>query len=225
MSNSTHNNNSIFADDYPVPVYYDLETTGLDVEKESVLQIAACISPKWLDDKLHLLDKETLINLTFHIPLVKNDHPIDPSAQMIHRISQAMVDKEGIEFAAAMQQFQNFIDVVLTTTKKSCVLLIAHNNFNFDSLMLMHQCKRMGVQPLQNVKHGDSMHVLMTVLGRARKDCALGKLAKMYIDSSIQQTHTAEDDVALMIRVFEHTTKLIEQRLFFKSLLQDSKNS
>jgi DNA polymerase-3 subunit epsilon len=89
------------------PIYYDTETTGIKYDKERIIEIAAY-------DPVQNRTLEMLIN-----PGV----PIPAEATAIHKITDEMV-KDALPFSEVGKKFIEFCE--------GEVVLIAHNNDNFD---------------------------------------------------------------------------------------------
>ncbi|WP_194844319.1 putative quorum-sensing-regulated virulence factor [Candidatus Clavichlamydia salmonicola] len=98
-------------------IYYDTETTGINIEKDRIIEIAAY-------DPLNDTRFETLVN-----PGI----PIPEEASKIHGISNEQVNNAP-SFFDAYQKFANFCS--------GNVVLIAHNNDNFDAPLLKNECLR-----------------------------------------------------------------------------------
>ena len=99
------------------PIFYDTETTGISATKDRVIEIAA-------------YDPQQ--NRTFE-ELVNPGCPIPPEATAIHHISDEMVSNCP-NFAVIGQKFIDFCD--------GDVVLIAHNNDNFDLHFLRNEFQR-----------------------------------------------------------------------------------
>lgn len=99
------------------PIYYDTESTGIRVEKDRIVEIAA-------------YNPET--GATF-CEFVNPGMPIPPEATSVHHISDAMVASSP-SFAVVGQAFIDFCG--------PNAVLIAHNNDSFDKLLLEAECKR-----------------------------------------------------------------------------------
>lgn len=99
------------------PIYYDLETTGIDSKGDRIVEIAAY---------------DPFLEKTFE-KLVNPQIPIPREAEAIHKISNEMV-KDAPTFAEVGNEFVEFC--------QGDVVLIAHNNDNFDRLFLLHESNR-----------------------------------------------------------------------------------
>jgi DNA polymerase III subunit epsilon len=99
------------------PIYYDTETTGVKVDKDRIIEIAAY---------------DPVLNRTFE-RFVNPGCPIPPEATAIHKITDDMV-ASAPSFVEIGAEFIDFCS--------GDVVLIAHNNDTFDLLMLKHEFNR-----------------------------------------------------------------------------------
>lgn len=157
-------------------IYYDTETTGVKAERDRVIEIAAF-------DPLHNRTFEELIN-----PGI----PIPAEATAIHNISDEMVStKPG--FSEVGRRFIDFCD--------GDVVLIAHNNDNFDLHFLRHEFQR------GNLVMPD--WTFLDTLKWARKyrpdlpRHSLQFLREIY-GVPANNAHRALDDVVVLHRVFSY---------------------
>lgn len=102
------------------PIYYDTETTGIKAEVDRIVEIAAY-------DPVNGQTFEKLIN-----PGI----PIPKEVSRIHNISDEMV--------ADAPTFAELADEFCTFCQGEDVVLIAHNNDNFDIHFLKHEFIRAG---------------------------------------------------------------------------------
>lgn len=192
----------VFNRKYPVPIFYDLETTGLDVESDAVVQVAARVCPRWLE--YFACEEKGDIGagtpLVFHRQFVKPDCEIDEGASAVHGIREADVEN-GAAFADVMCDLQKFCDAVRVKAGRDAVMLVAHNNFSFDGPLLANQCARARLPPLERVVYGDTLFVAVRVFGIARRMSSLESLRQKWRVDAAKQTHDARDDVDLLIGV------------------------
>lgn len=97
-------------------IFYDCETTGTNVEKDLIIEIAACKSDS----------EETFSSLIFV------DRQIPSEATQIHGISNDDI-KDSPVFPEVFLQFKEFCDDNV---------LVAHNNDLFDLPILKNECLR-----------------------------------------------------------------------------------
>lgn len=164
------------------PIFYDTETTGIRVDKERIIEIAAF-------DPVRGCTFEGLIN-----PGI----PIPPDATAIHKISDAMV-AEAPTFAQVAQDFVTFCE--------GDVVLIAHNNDSFDYPILRNEFIRHQME-LPAWKFLDSLKWAR----RYRSDLprhTLQFLREIY-GIAANNAHRALDDVKVLHQVFELMTDNLE---------------
>jgi DNA polymerase III alpha subunit (gram-positive type) len=106
-------------------VYFDLETTGLNVYYEGIIEIGAITLYKGEE-----LSKSWLISV--------ND-PISEVIQRITGITNDLLQNEGMPIKNALRKFVKFVtkDVSLTTM----IVLIGHNIFDFDKRFFLEELK------------------------------------------------------------------------------------
>lgn len=102
------------------PIYYDTETTGIKTDKDRIVEIAAF-------DPVNNRRFEMLVNPGISIP---------SEASSVHGITDDMV-KDSPSFAEVAHAFISFCE--------GDVVLIAHNNDNFDMPLLRHEFNRHAV--------------------------------------------------------------------------------
>jgi len=188
-----------FPSTYPIPIVYDLETTGLSIETDSVIQIAAKVSPEWVS----LFPSGTITQPEFKETLIKPECAISASAMQVSHISEEMV-KSADSFKSVVTSFKQWVEQVQKQTERKSVLLIAHNNFRFDRQMLLNQCKRVGIDNLfdASVRYGDTLIVFNKCFHVPYGERGLLKIAtKMFGESNVSQSHNAGADVDLLIQV------------------------
>jgi DNA polymerase-3 subunit epsilon len=156
------------------PIYYDTETTGIKSEKDRIVEIAAY---------------DPVLNRTFE-KLVNPGCPIPPDATAIHHITDEMVAQAG-SFAEIGAEFIEFCS--------GDVILIAHNNDNFDIHFLKQEYARHHLT-MPAWKCLDSLKWAR----RYRPDLprhTLQFLREMYGIPS-NQAHRALDDVIVLHQLF-----------------------
>lgn len=102
-------------------IYYDTETTGIKPDKDRIIEIAAY-------DPVRKLRFEKLVN---------PGRPIPPEATAIHHITNEMV-ASAPSFAQVGAEFIEFCE--------GDVVLIAHNNENFDLPFIRNEFERHALQ-------------------------------------------------------------------------------
>lgn len=155
-------------------IFYDTETTGVKAERDRVIEIAAY-------DPVRDKTFEQLVNPQCLIP---------PEATAIHHISDEMV-KDAPIFAEVIPNFLEFCE--------GDVVLIAHNNDNFDYYFLLNEFKR-SQQEMPAWKFFDTLKWAR----RYRPDLprhTLQFLREIY-GFPANNAHRALDDVIVLHQVF-----------------------
>lgn len=157
------------------PIFYDTETTGINVANDSIIEIAAYDPQR---------------NLEF-VEFINPGRPIPAEASAVHHITDEMV-ADADDFAAVGQRFIDFCD--------DDVVLIAHNNDRFDLPFLKYEFTRHGLE-MPQWKTLDSLKWAR----RYRYDLPRHSLQFLREVYSIpaNQAHRALDDVKILYRVFE----------------------
>ena len=166
------------------PIYYDTETTGVKAERDRVIEIAAY---------------DPVLNKTFE-QLINPCCLIPPDATAIHHITNEMV-KDAPTFADIIPQFNAFCE--------GDVVLIAHNNDNFDYHFLNHEFRRCD-QTLPGWKFLDTLKWAR----RYRPDLprhTLQFLREIY-GFPANNAHRALDDVVVLHQVFTSMTDDLDIR-------------
>ncbi|SPN73544.1 DNA polymerase III polC-type,DNA polymerase III subunit epsilon,Uncharacterized protein conserved in bacteria,DNA polymerase III, alpha subunit, Gram-positive type,Exonuclease [Chlamydia serpentis] len=161
-----------------VLIFYDTETTGTQIEKDRVIEIAAYNS----------VTQESF--LTYVNPEI----PIPEEASKIHGITTDMVISAPT-FPEAYEGFRKFCG--------NSSILVAHNNDAFDFPLLAKECLRHSLEPLTN-RTIDSLKWAR----KYRPDLPkhnLQYLRQVY-GFCENQAHRALDDVIILQKVFSALT-------------------
>ncbi len=160
------------------PIFYDTETTGINVKNDRIVEIAAY---------------DPVRNTTFE-ELINPGVPIPEEAASVHGISDAMVaDKPP--FSDVIQKFIDFCE--------GEVVLVAHNNDNFDVHIVRNEFERNNRQ-MPSWKFFDTLKWAR----RYRRDLprhTLQFLREMY-GFPANNAHRALDDVIILHKVYEAMT-------------------
>ena len=160
------------------PIYYDTETTGIKAERDRIVEIAAY-------DPVRDLRFEKLVNPGCLIP---------PEVTAIHGITDEMVSSAP-SFAVVGAEFIDFCE--------GDVVLISHNNDNFDVHFLRHEFQRNAVI-MPSWKFLDSLKWAR----RYRPDLprhTLQFLREIY-GIPANNAHRALDDVIVLHQIFQFLT-------------------
>lgn len=156
------------------PIFYDTETTGIKADRDRIIELAAF---------------DPILNRTFE-KLINPGVPIPPEATAIHHITNEMV-ANAPSFQVIGQEFIEFCE--------GDVILIAHNNDQFDLHFLRNEFKRAEL-PMPEWKFVDSLKWAR----RYRPDLprhSLQFLREIY-QIAANNAHRALDDVQVLYKVF-----------------------
>lgn len=160
------------------PIFYDTETTGIRAEKDRIIEIAAF---------------DPVRNLTFE-KFVNPGCPIPAEASAIHHITDEMV-ASAPSFAQIGAEFIEFCE--------GDVVLIAHNNDNFDLHFLRNEFQRHNTI-MPSWKFFDTLKWAR----RYRPDLprhTLQFLREIY-GIAANNAHRALDDVIVLHQIFQSLT-------------------
>jgi len=181
---------------YPI-IVYDLETTGLNILNDVILEIAAITIN---------LDKE------FHY-YINTDRKIENS--FIHNITNEFLDKNVTKSKKEiLLEFLNFVNTCYKTNTGD-VFLMAHNNFNFDKKILEVEFKNINVTIPDHWIFIDSLQHFKYIL-KNQSSYSLCNLYKQYFGETIKNQHNALYDVKNLITLYKHIIKDINEHDYQK---------
>lgn len=161
-------------------VFFDLETTGADVAKDQIVQIA-CL--KW--------DGEKIFDEKMH--LVKPTIPIEESATDVHGISM-----EDLEDKPTFKQLANGILDYFAGCD-----IGGYNSNRFDVPILMAEFKRAGIKfDIRGINFVDVL-----AIERKLHSQKLVDVYKRYTGDDLVGAHDAMADVLATVKVLEHQQK------------------
>ncbi|WP_201456822.1 putative quorum-sensing-regulated virulence factor [Chlamydia sp. 17-3921] len=155
-------------------IFYDTETTGTQIDKDRVIEIAAYNSST----------RESFVTY------VNPEIPVPEEASKIHGITTSMVTSAPT-FPEAFRKFKEFCG--------DSSILVAHNNDGFDFPLLGKECRRHSLEPL-SLRSIDSLKWAK----KYRPDLPkhnLQYLRQVY-GFAENQAHRALDDVIILYKVF-----------------------
>ncbi len=157
-------------------VGFDLETTGVDVDKDRIVQIALVrIAP---DGRRATL--ESLIN---------PERPIPPGATAVHGISD-----DDVRDAPTFTQLRPEIEEMFKEAD-----LAGYNSIRFDLPLLQAELKRVGgFLDLRGVRHLDAMRIFHT-----KEPRDLTAAYRFYCDRDLTGAHNALADVTATLEVLD----------------------
>ncbi|MBP9841003.1 MAG: DUF3820 family protein [Simkaniaceae bacterium] len=172
------------------PIYYDTETTGIKPKKDKIIEIAAY-------DPVNQREFVTLINPSI---------PIPQEASAIHHITDDMVSKSP----SFKEMAFDFIDFC-----SGDVVLIAHNNDNFDQLFLEAEFEAAGI-PLPSWRYIDTLKWSR----KYRPDLPRHSLQSLRELHQIppNNAHRALDDVIVLHQVFSQMIDDLPMATVYKLL-------
>lgn len=157
------------------PIFYDTETTGTRAGVDRIVEIAAYDAVK---------------DVSF-VSFVNPGIPIPPEASAVHNITDAMV-ADAPDFNQVGEDFANFCE--------GNVILIAHNNDNFDIHFLREEYKRFGKELPSDWRFFDTLKWAR----KYRPDLprhALQFLREIF-GFEANNAHRALDDVIMLKNIF-----------------------
>ena len=173
-------------------VVYDLETTSLDTKEARILEFAAIEINT--NKKLHLY-----INPQVYISQENSD---------IHGITNEVLIKKKADYSKPSLNFiKNWIDN-LTKDKDENIVFIAHNNINYDRLVLDQEFKRHKVELPEKWRYFDTLQYArfsMPNLGRGKY--SLSKLYEHLFSVQMKNAHSALYDADALSKIVIHLFK------------------
>lgn len=158
-------------------VFFDLETTGLDVAQDRICSIAIKVYKPDLTEVIY--DYYSLINPQMEIPTDASD---------IHGITNTMV-QDAPTFAEAAKIIQHlFTDSVI----------VGYNIMQFDLAMLQQEFKRNGLVGILECEYVDA-----AVIFKRKEERTLSAALKFFCNQEMQDAHNAQADVDATVDVFK----------------------
>jgi DNA polymerase III epsilon subunit-like protein len=196
-------------------VWFDLETTGLDTKRDETIELAATFEPACTNVLMKYHEQQKAQHgRGFELPIVSNEFyalikpakPIPAEATKIHGITNEMVaDKPSFreEAQRLVKWLEQWIRWCLPTGK---LVLVAHNNFYYDAIMLCRQVAESKLRLPVEVLLADSVVAFRECFPFPQRKFRLEALANLWIkkknnegqDKTVQD-HRAKSDV-LMLR-------------------------
>jgi DNA polymerase III alpha subunit (gram-positive type) len=171
-------------------VYYDLETTGLNQFHDRITEFSFIKEAETTERNLPKL--QSLIN-----PGI----PIPPFVQKLTNITNELVQNKPI-FNQTIPTIMEFMN----NPTGQIVYLIAHNNDNFDRLVLNEHFKREGVQMSNfNWKFIDTLLFAKKLYPKIYR-FSLAKLLT-YLQIDLREAHRAENDTLMVRDLYKRLVK------------------
>ncbi len=169
-------------------VVYDTETTGLDVETDRIVQIAAIRIGR---SGKHLAVMEQLVFPTI---------PIGEGAAKTHGITLERIQNEG--GMSAIDALKRFSDFVRGT------VLVGHNNVRFDRAVLDRQMEESGLDPLSVRGEYDTLDLSRRLLPELKNHKLESVCAELGIVN--EHAHDALSDVSATASVLVRLCERLE---------------
>jgi DNA polymerase III epsilon subunit-like protein len=203
-------------------VYFDLETTGLNTDTAETIELAAEIDPECRSFGTKQGSASNLPELsgTFSSLICPDSGVIPDEASRINGIYMDAVKDQPL-FGVVALQFMEWLRGWKQRSSLTCkrVVILAHNNLKYDSLILKRQCQIHNVVIPDFVVFGDSLIVMRECFFHPARRYALAKLAASWVPKTQQQKqdHRAGSDVKLLMLVIQKCPDKIE---FFDTLMR-----
>lgn len=176
-------------------VYYDLETTGLNQFHDRITEFSFIKEAETTERNLPKL--QSLIN-----PGI----PIPPFVQKLTNITNELVQDKPI-FNQTIPTIMEFMN----NPTGQIVYLIAHNNDNFDRLVLNEHFKREGVQMSNfNWKFIDTLLFAKKLYPKIYR-FSLAKLLT-YLQIDLREAHRAENDTFMVRDLYKRLVKEMAEK-------------
>ena len=171
-------------------VFFDTETTGLDPEKDQIIELAAAL----------VTENGIELKIDAFCKLPEGEKIPEKIVELTHITDDMLADK-GIDYREACRIFCNMLH------SDSEVLLVAHN-IQFDLLFILEMFKRCGMVPkAPKLRALDSLTVYKD---RAAYPHKLANAIEHYgLADKVQNSHRAIDDV---LALYEVTKAMSEER-------------
>lgn len=183
-------------------VFFDLETTGLDIATSDIVELGAKI------DALSSTRPGSFITCgmsnTFTSLIRLDQHAIMPEcARRVHGITTEVLMESSVEsFMVVWSKFVTWLDAWRKQCEVEQVVLIAHNSFSFDLLLIRARCGRNAISLPRWIQFGDSLIAITSAMSSYRGSKALLRLAEqLHVSRDGCLSHRALGDVELLDRV------------------------
>lgn len=195
-------------------IWYDLETTGLDTAKADTIELAAKIEPACKAEyESYYRSRQDwkslpIVEEAFSSLVYPDGGVIPAEASNIHHIDIETV-KDAPKFKDAALKFVEWLGKWRKWLPHSCnrVILVAHNNFNYDAKILKRQCKVHEVELPSFIEWGDTLPMFRYCFSHMRK-FTMQELTTRWVEPRIgkqaAQDHRAAADVEMLILVVRH---------------------
>ena len=207
-------------------VYYDLETTGLNTNTAETLELAAQIDPacKRAYEAYFRANRDwqslPVVSDTFEALVCPDSGAIPEGASKVNGIFFEHV-KDKPKFGDVAAKFVEWLKKWRQWCPPTCkrILVVAHNNFDYDSRILMRQCMKHKVELPDFVSFGDSLVAFRECFPFPQRRYNMQALTNLWVpkDSRLVQDHRAASDVKMLILVIQ---KCPDVECFLDTLIQ-----
>lgn len=176
-------------------VYYDLETTGLNTNTAEIIEIAAEVEPSYKQNV------QTNTKDTFAALVCPESGIIPASASQVNGILFDAVKSQPL-FCSIAKTFLLWLDEWRHITKTTHVIIVAHNNTDYDSKIFKRECKKNKIDIPSFLLFGDSLTTFRECFPYPERRFNLQALAELWIKhTKPKQDHRAATDVKMLILV------------------------
>lgn len=170
-------------------IIYDLETTGLDPNKNKIIE-----------GYFYNKDERTCLHLK-----INPQCPIPPETTKVHGFTNMDLEKEP-NFSEIKDQIMDFIG--------DNAYLVSHNNDNFDKKFLLIELHKAGISRPKNWKFVDTLKLARTKFPGLDnyKQESLQKLLGIPVSGN----HRANKDVLDLVKIYEHLTEGMTTKEIYK---------
>ncbi|GBG32376.1 DNA polymerase III polC-type [Hondaea fermentalgiana] len=179
----------------PVIVVFDLETTGFD--------------PMPLLSPMHRILQICAMRLdtgAFFSTIVDPEMRVPPPSRAIHRVGD-----EETKGAPRLQAAMRALEQELALGDAPCVM-VAHNCYFFDELILRKECLRLGAALPSHVAFWDSlpyMRAKFPLIGQ----WGLSALHEHFFGEPVPNAHRADADVRALARILQHAAPQLSREI------------
>ncbi len=166
-------------------VCFDTETTGLDVQRDWIIQLSFV--------KFRAADFEEVDHRDWYIR-PSGAYTIAPSAEEVHHISREMLEQDGVSLRSVYPDMMAFVE--------GCDLL-SYNGNGFDARILYYNLQREGLT--FDFEHRTFYDAYIIEVGRTSR--RLSDVYRRYYKHDFKGAHNSLADVRATIEVFKAQCK------------------
>lgn len=170
----------------PQIVCFDTETTGLDVQNDSIIQLSLVKFDSATFVEIEALDWYIMPSVPFVIA---------PAAEAVHHISREILEQQGVSLKEVYPQLVAFVE--------GCDIL-SYNGNGFDARILYYNLLREGLS------FDFDKHIFYDayIIETARTSRRLGDVYRRYYGHDFEDAHNSLADVRATIAVFQKQVEL-----------------